>query len=183
MGLSDIPKAPVSHGVEPHDFVTGPGLRVPLSAHRPPAVHRRGYRASGLVLTSTPDGYGRRVCANTGHSTAIRRTVRSDGKRWVVASPRRMRRQRQCLERWRGGHRGKETAGHQSRGIIYSRELTCRNHNGFRFLVLPPVSTPVLPLLYSPSTRRLQKGRRPPFAPRASLRTCLRPRECLRRRP
>src|SRR5882757_7246804 len=39
MGLSDIAKTPVSHGVEPHDFETGPGLRVPLSAHRPPAAH------------------------------------------------------------------------------------------------------------------------------------------------
>jgi hypothetical protein len=56
--LSDIAKAPVSHGVEPHDLATGPGLRVPLSAHRPPPRTRRPYRASGLVLTSTPDGYG-----------------------------------------------------------------------------------------------------------------------------
>ena len=29
MGLSDIAKAPVSHGVEPHDLETGPDLRVP----------------------------------------------------------------------------------------------------------------------------------------------------------
>jgi hypothetical protein len=46
-----------------------------------------------------------------------------------------------------------------------------------------PASTPILPLLDSRSTRRLQKDRRPPFAPRASLRTCLRPRECSRPRP
>ena len=56
--LSDVAKAPVSHGVEPHDLATGPGLRVPLSAHRPPPRTRRPYRASGLVFTSTPDGYG-----------------------------------------------------------------------------------------------------------------------------
>ena len=56
--LSDVAKAPVSHEVEPHDLATGPGLRVPLSAHRPPPRTRRPYRASGLVLTSTPDGYG-----------------------------------------------------------------------------------------------------------------------------
>src|SRR5580704_13796112 len=55
MGLSDIAKAPVSHGVEPRDFETGPGLRVPLSAHRPPPRTHRSYRASGLVLTSTRD--------------------------------------------------------------------------------------------------------------------------------
>src|ERR1700722_1751244 len=30
MGLSVIAKAPVSHGVEPHDLETGPDLRVPL---------------------------------------------------------------------------------------------------------------------------------------------------------
>jgi hypothetical protein len=37
-----------------------------VTPSEPPAVHRRGYRASGLVLTLTPDGYGRRVCANSG---------------------------------------------------------------------------------------------------------------------
>src|SRR5271166_4638382 len=35
MGLSDIAKAPVSHGVEPHDLETGPALRRPgLSTSR-----------------------------------------------------------------------------------------------------------------------------------------------------
>jgi hypothetical protein len=38
-------------------------------------------------------------------------------------------------------------------------------------------STPILPLLDSRSTRRLQKDRRLAFAPRGSLRTCLRPRK------
>src|SRR5271166_2344857 len=37
MGLSDIAKAPVSHGVEPHDLETGPDLRVP---RQPTAPHR-----------------------------------------------------------------------------------------------------------------------------------------------
>jgi hypothetical protein len=48
MGLSGIAKAPVSHGVDPmilrqvRDFT--------LAASEPPAVPRRGYRASGFVL-------------------------------------------------------------------------------------------------------------------------------------
>src|SRR5208282_75161 len=54
MGLLGIAKAPVSHGVEPHDLETGPGLRVPPRPFAPPAVPSRRYRASGLVLTSTP---------------------------------------------------------------------------------------------------------------------------------
>jgi hypothetical protein len=56
-------------------------------------------------------GSGRLLRAHNGRSTAIRRTVTSDGKRWAVAPPRPMRRQRRCLERRLGGYRGKETAG------------------------------------------------------------------------
>src|SRR5271166_3701140 len=48
MGLSDIAKAPVSHGVEPHDLETGPSLPVVLS-RTPSPLARRPYRASGLV--------------------------------------------------------------------------------------------------------------------------------------
>lgn len=54
-------------------------------------------------------------------------------------------------------------------------------HRGFNLPVPPPASTPVLLLHYSRPTKQLQKDRQPPFAPRASLRTCLRLRECLRR--
>src|SRR5260370_27214420 len=73
MGLSDIAKTPVSHGVEPHDFETGPGLRVPLSAHRPPAAHSPllpRERFSPNVDTSRPE------CANTGHSGTAWRQAR-----------------------------------------------------------------------------------------------------------
>src|SRR5271166_3383547 len=52
MGLSDIAKAPVSHGVEPHDLETGLSLRFRLQPSEPPAGPRRGYRASGFVLGS-----------------------------------------------------------------------------------------------------------------------------------
>src|SRR5271166_2365635 len=48
MGLSDIAKAPVSHGVEPHDLETGPSLPVVLT-RTPSPLARRPYRASGLV--------------------------------------------------------------------------------------------------------------------------------------
>src|SRR5208337_1042674 len=50
MGFSDIAKAPVSHGVEPHDLETGPGLRVGPRLSSSRATSRRPYRASGLVL-------------------------------------------------------------------------------------------------------------------------------------
>src|SRR5208283_4147528 len=52
MGLSDIAKAPVSHGVEPHDLETGLELRVRSYLSRASPVPRRPYRASGLVLGS-----------------------------------------------------------------------------------------------------------------------------------
>src|SRR5271165_39492 len=54
MGLSDIAKAPVSHGVEPHDLETGLSLRFRLQPSEPPAGPRRGYRASGFVLGRIP---------------------------------------------------------------------------------------------------------------------------------
>jgi hypothetical protein len=44
MGLSGIAKAPVWHGVEPHDLETGSGPRVLLSASDHPAVARHPYR-------------------------------------------------------------------------------------------------------------------------------------------
>src|SRR5208337_582312 len=49
MGLSDIAKAPVSHGVEPHDLETSPGLRVRLQSSTQPdggegLAMRKGYR-------------------------------------------------------------------------------------------------------------------------------------------
>src|SRR5271166_6830512 len=53
MGFSDIAKAPVSHGVEPHDLETGPGLRVGPRLSSSRATSRRPYRASGLVLGRT----------------------------------------------------------------------------------------------------------------------------------
>src|SRR5208337_5165181 len=54
MGFSDIAKAPVSHGVEPHDLETGPGLRVGPRLSSSRATSRRPYRASGLVQGSIP---------------------------------------------------------------------------------------------------------------------------------
>jgi hypothetical protein len=54
MGLSDIAKAPVSHGVEPHDLETGLSLRFRLQPSEAPAGPRRGYRASGFVLGRNP---------------------------------------------------------------------------------------------------------------------------------
>jgi hypothetical protein len=44
------------------------------------------------------------------------------------------------------------------------------NYRRFRLPAPPQALTPVLPLLYSRPTKRLQKDRRPPFAPRAFLR-------------
>jgi hypothetical protein len=41
-----------------------------------PTDTRRPYRASGLVLTSTPDGYGRRVCVDSSRSEWARSGVR-----------------------------------------------------------------------------------------------------------
>jgi hypothetical protein len=70
MGFSSIAKTPVSHGVEPHDLETVRTFAFVFSSLKLSASHRRNYRASGFVLTSTPDGYGRRVCAITGHSYA-----------------------------------------------------------------------------------------------------------------
>src|SRR6516164_793087 len=46
MGLADIAKAPVSHGVEPHDLETGLRLSRSSSFFRPSS---RRYRASGFV--------------------------------------------------------------------------------------------------------------------------------------
>src|SRR5580704_5353040 len=50
MGLSDIAKAPVSHGVEPHDLETGPRLRVPPQSFSPssrpsPTLPRERFRS------------------------------------------------------------------------------------------------------------------------------------------
>src|SRR5271167_3179140 len=65
MGCSDIAKAPVSHGVEPHDLETGSGLR--LGPAFPVRAARHLYRESGLVLGS------RAVC----------RREKSDRLRWA----------------------------------------------------------------------------------------------------
>jgi hypothetical protein len=70
--------------------------------------------------------------------------------------------------------------GHSPPG---SRTPPPLNYRQFRLPASLPASKPILPLLDSRSTRRVQKDRRPPFAPRASLRTCLRPRECSQPRP
>jgi len=50
MGLSDIAKAPVSHGVDPHDLETGPGPRVRSGPSTSRVTSRRPYRASGFVV-------------------------------------------------------------------------------------------------------------------------------------
>src|SRR6516162_11894328 len=63
MGLSDIAKAPVSHGVEPHDLETGPDLRVP----RQPMA--RSPRSSLLPR----ERFSPR--ADSGHSPYARRTT------------------------------------------------------------------------------------------------------------
>src|ERR1700743_1343585 len=49
MGLSVIAKAPVSHGVEPHDLETGQTFAFLFSPWRAPPAARHPYRASGLV--------------------------------------------------------------------------------------------------------------------------------------
>jgi hypothetical protein len=46
LGLSIIAKAPVSHGVEPHDLETGHAHRLSYSAFKNPAASRRSYRVA-----------------------------------------------------------------------------------------------------------------------------------------
>ena len=46
---SDIAKAHVSHGVEPHDLETGRAFVFSLTSRARPPLARRPYRASGLV--------------------------------------------------------------------------------------------------------------------------------------
>src|ERR1700753_3379139 len=55
MGLSVIAKAPVSHGVEPHDLETGQTFAFLFSPWRAPPAARHPYRASGLVLAQIAD--------------------------------------------------------------------------------------------------------------------------------
>src|SRR5271156_2009343 len=56
MGLSSIAKAPVSHGVEPHDLETGPGLRLQPSSPRLPRERFSPWVDSGR-LVADPAGY------------------------------------------------------------------------------------------------------------------------------
>jgi hypothetical protein len=46
LGLSIIAKAPVSHGVEPHEFETGHARRLSYSALTNHAASRRSYRVA-----------------------------------------------------------------------------------------------------------------------------------------
>ena len=56
MGLSDIAKAPVSHGgLNPTILRQAQAFAFLFQPTDPPPRTRRPYRASGLVLTSTPD--------------------------------------------------------------------------------------------------------------------------------
>src|SRR6202035_1330442 len=63
MGFSSIAKTPVSHGVEPHDLETVRTFAFVFSSLKLSASHRRNYRASGFVLTSTPAVAGQRSTA------------------------------------------------------------------------------------------------------------------------
>src|SRR5580704_15993054 len=83
MGLPDIAKAPVSHGVEPHDLETGLSLRFRLQPSEPPAGPRRSYRASGFVLgrkstvgrTAGRTGWRPYRAARKGLVSALRQTL------------------------------------------------------------------------------------------------------------
>ena len=61
MGLSDIAKTPVSHGVEPHDLETGRALALPFSPSRasaarsPPLPRERFSSRADSALTACHD--------------------------------------------------------------------------------------------------------------------------------
>jgi hypothetical protein len=88
MGLSDIAKAPVSDGVEPHDLETGSSLRSrrhPFRTSCRPSPRLPRERFSPYVNSSHP------VSANSGHSATVLQAVKFDPK-----EPLRARLRRSC---------------------------------------------------------------------------------------
>ena len=76
MGLSDIAKAPVSHGVEPHDFQRGPGLRVPAYREREDLTGERRSivnKIDGILTTLGVKGYKALRRDRREQLTAVRR--------------------------------------------------------------------------------------------------------------
>src|SRR5271157_2549476 len=96
MGLSDIAKAPVSHGVEPHDLETGHGPRVVLQPslafprRSPPLPRERFSPRAGSAPTGVASGRsGDRAKAVIRLRARVRlnRPKRSPLSRWTPQSP------------------------------------------------------------------------------------------------